>query len=321
MVEHMDDSKANLFVMEDFRATFSNFKEYQQEKEYTFLMENLKKPIRLKTSLSWLNKSLEAYYHYLQEMFLKEISATPSYNNQEEILIKQLREILKVSTENLRDLEKEMERKLAVVGWYGTFKKYGPYFLPYIWKKEEVMTFDVEMPHSIEAIHVHFMEDFIVKGWLSFFPKNKIQVEAFVVDGEIYCLKEAYEPLLNKPQFQISLLKHETQHLLDSYFHLDDLRQEYRGKLVELYYYSDISFLETILNARNLPQAENQQVAGMILRDLQQYLLEVGIYNPLAYLEESTHSVLQWVRNRGTIQQAALAILDRDTQKLLQQTS
>lgn len=177
------------------------------------------------------------------------------------------------------------------------------------------------MPNSTETIRVHFLSDFVTKGWLSVISNEQFSIGSWIENEDIYCLEEVYQDELTRPKFQISLLKHETQHLVDRYLHIDEVHQEFRSKLVELCYYPDVSFLNFLLKGAQFFNQKDQKAYAfaLVLEALTAYLEEIGIENPLAYLQLCVNSPLEWIKNRGTIQQAALAVLDRDTQSILQQ--
>ncbi len=307
-------------VHEDFIEAWAYLKKIKQEEKANQLLENLKKPVHFDTGYSWLNKSLNIYYTYLQKAVLERFQLAEVRENQKASFIKELQQILKTDVDTVEALEEILAAKINALSWHAKLGKSGHYYAPYIWKKERIEKFDVKMPHSTETITVHFLSEFVTKGWLSFISNDLFKVGAWVENGEIYCLEEEYGQNLNLPKFQISLLKHETQHLIDNFLKLDATHQEFRSKLVELHYYPDVSFLTFVLQEASFLENDNKEAYAfaLVLQSLVDYFSEVGIENPKAYLQLCVKSPLEWVRNRGTIQQAALAILDRDTQEIMQ---
>lgn len=322
----MENVMGNYLLPENFKKAWETLLITTTENKQAEIKQYFYHTPTFNTPHTWLNESLLAYYRYLKVCFQEIIQpAKPKEEltvkkQAEEMLAVELRQILQVSIATLEELEELLQAKLKRLGWYSQFGKSAGYYTPYIWKKEEVTVFTVPMPHSIEKSTVHFMEDFVLKGWLSFFPEGVFQLGAWVLNGEIYCSKATYEHSLTQPKFQISLLKHETQHRIDTlYKGVSKMHMEYRGKLVELYYYFDVGFLKFLIKNASFtdPEDESAYGAAILLQDLKQYLKEVGILDPDNYLLEATTQPLAWIKNRGQIQQAALAILDRDTKKII----
>lgn len=68
-------------------------------------------------------------------------------------------------------------------------------------------------------------------------------------DGTINCIEQAYD--LESERFLVSLLKHEAQHAVDmkQFPNITSTELEYRAKLVELHYTSDLDLLQEFLSA------------------------------------------------------------------------
>lgn len=322
----MENVWGNYLLQENFKKAWETLLLNTSESKQEEIQHYFYQTPTFETPYPWLNQSLMAYYEYLKLCFQEIIQKSTTKEElatkkrAEEKLANTLREILQTPTANLEELEALLQERLKALGWHSQFGKSAGYYAPYIWQEEELAVFSVQMPHSIEKATVHFMDSFILKGWLSFFPEGLFQLGAWVVKGEIYCSKATYAKSLTQPKFQISLLKHETQHRIDGlYSGVSKTHMEYRGKLVELYYYSDVQFLKFLLESASFTDEgdESSYGAALLLQDLKQYLKEVGILKPEEFLAEITTKPLEWMRARGQIQQAALAILDRDTKKIL----
>ncbi len=67
-------------------------------------------------------------------------------------------------------------------------------------------------------------------------------------DGVINCIEQAYD--FESERFLVSLLKHEAQHTVDMkrFPNITPTELEYRAKLVELHYSSDIGLLQKFIS-------------------------------------------------------------------------
>ena len=67
-------------------------------------------------------------------------------------------------------------------------------------------------------------------------------------DGTINCIEQAYD--FESERFLVSLLKHEAQHIVDmkQFPGITPTELEYRAKLVELHYASDLGLLQKFLS-------------------------------------------------------------------------
>lgn len=123
-------------------------------------------------------------------------------------------------------------------GWYLNPGSIGGYRSPFIWKKSEPKTYQVELPEGTQEYTFHFAEDFIFLGWWWYLSMGRYGTGAWVDDdGTIYCDWRSYD--LDSEDFRISMLKHEAQHLADlkRWPDLSNEGLEYRAYLLDLIYY------------------------------------------------------------------------------------
>ena len=76
-------------------------------------------------------------------------------------------------------------------------------------------------------------------------------------DGTINCIEQAYD--FESERFLVSLLKHEAQHTVDmkQFPGITPAELEYRAKLVELHYASDLGLLQKFLSEANESRAND----------------------------------------------------------------
>ncbi|MGX7200387.1 hypothetical protein ACWOEH_11155 [Enterococcus nangangensis] len=295
------------------------------------ILVRLKMEYQPQTDTPWVDEALKAYWEYLrtvwytlwQEQETDSDTPMPQQNVLAEnaaTLQRRLGAILAAPDKELKELETIFAERLTRLGYYVCFGTTGELYGPYIWQTETIEEQTVIMPHSMENVRVHFMDHFLFAGPFSILFDHYFAVSSWGNKEDLYCVAEIYRDVLTQPKFQISFLKHETQHQIDAYYlNLSPVHLEYRAKLVELHYYSDSSFLKFLMTAAGLATPHNHytEAAAILLRDLQEYLAEVGVVDPVLFLEECLSKPLMWMKNRGMVQQAALAILDRDTRRIL----
>ena len=206
-----------------------------------------------------------------------------------------------------------MEEMLA-----SEFRERGYYFLggvtppyrgPYIWEKENILSFDVELPFSKQTVTVHMMSDFLLESWIGFATCENKHVGGWAKGDELFCNATRYKDLQGAA-FQVSYLKHEAQHLSD-FLHFPDLppaQLEYRAKLVELIYAEDHTVLNKfILEAKNDSRFPHSFASYQILNNL----------SHLVFRQEMERNAESWAEKEyGVISAAALSLYENSTNEL-----
>ncbi len=122
------------------------------------------------------------------------------------------------------------------------------YHGPYIWEETTRADYEVELPLGTETLTLFWMDGFIMRSWLDWLTDGDAGAGGWAKPEGIYCVRKAYEKVIDQPRFQISFLKHESQHHADlRQWDLSPSDLEYRAKLVELMYYEDAGFLKSLL--------------------------------------------------------------------------
>lgn len=112
-----------------------------------------------------------------------------------------------------------------------------PYPDLYLWKNTNKRKETIEILGNTIEVNVHEMSDVIAGGWYDYRTFGKNGTGGWVSDDGIYYFGNRYD--VSSDEFQVSLLKHEGQHVLDikKYPEMESYDLEYRAKLVELIYY------------------------------------------------------------------------------------
>ncbi len=179
-----------------------------------------------------------------------------------------------------------------------------------IWKNQTKSSYVVKLVDQAINVKVNFVSGFILPGWKHFASLGLASTTGWIEDGSLNCVDWAYD--LNSENFEVSFLKHESQHLadFDRFPGLDTVELEYRAKLVELAFANQSMrrLLDdfTIKGAPN-PESPHAFASYRVSRDL--YLELYG--KPLPMIMNP------WMMaNAGQVNGAARALLARNTEKL-----
>ena len=210
----------------DYSALLQDYVRIYEQEDYP--------PIGIEDGLQDI---LLCYQKYYREVFYLEL---PEQECRETLRVRLLEQFPDAPSDlDIHDLENGPLTDLLTQK--GLFIKTGPiggYMSPFIWKKSEPKTYQVELPEGVQEYIFHFAEDFIFLGWWWYVSMTMHCAGAWVGDdGIITCDWRSYD--LESEDFRISMLKHEAQHVMDlrRWPDLSDVGLEYRAYLMELCYY------------------------------------------------------------------------------------
>lgn len=215
-----------------------------------------------------LNDLLKVYHKYYRNVFYLKIDRNIATATMIQDFIELLhidKAVLEIENPNFDDdFEDKYVRPI--------FEKNGYSFLggdtsgfygPYIWQDSYLKTFDVELPFSHEEYTIRINSGFISNSWLDFISQGVTGTGGWAgKDGIINCNAGKYD--FEGGIFQVSLLKHEAQHILDNktYQDMETADLEYRAKLIELIYSNDIEMLKGFArDARNDDETNGHQIS------------------------------------------------------------
>lgn len=222
--------------------------EYLLENECNNEMKKLKrkyynrffsgKPVfRYNTKDNWIRGILKVYYEY----FILVLTNKESIEDAENYLVNNLYELLPdyKGYLDIDSIEDELAKEFSKRGLNFLGGVTPPFRGPYIWRKEEIAEYEVELPDRKKTVEVHFMSEFLMESWLHFATFGGIGTGGWAANDILYCVKDRYKKVLDKPDFMISYLTHEAQHLADfeDFPSICSIDLEYRAKLVELVYH------------------------------------------------------------------------------------
>ena len=204
-----------------------------------------------------LNEILLSYQQYYRDTFYLCIAREQAENRLKE----RLANLLGISDEHteLCDLEqKNLVDLFESRGLHFLGGKTGGYYGPYIWRKNETVYYDVELPDGFQNYSVKLLDGFIARSWIDYLSFGEIGPGGWADgDGYINCVKSAWD--FESESFRVSLLKHEAQHArdlkMDKNMSSEDL--EYRAKLVELIYSNERNLLKSFASEASTADKSN----------------------------------------------------------------
>ena len=179
--------------------------------------------------------------------------------------------------------ETEIARRFHDRGYRFLGGRTPPHLGPYAWSRTETHRLPVTLPRGRpEEVDVHFLHDFVIRGWLYWQTLGAQGAGGWYQDGDpawpdgLYCVADRFPDPLANPAFQVSLLGHEAQHVADqrAWPDLSSAELEYRAKLVELIGYDTVEdrLASFIADARDDPNHPHPYAAHLIVTRLAERL-------------------------------------------------
>ena len=192
-----------------------------------------------------LNDILRLYQIYFRDAFYCGLPETKDADK----LLTGLRALLNMPDADEALLAKQLQSLFESEGYHALFGKTQGYYGPYIWRDTVPTVYRVELPDGTAEYTVNILSGFVFRGWMDYLTFGRYGTGGWTSpDGTINCVGQAYD--FESERFLVSLLKHEAQHTVDMkrFSEITPAELEYRAKLVELYYSSDLSLLQKFLS-------------------------------------------------------------------------
>ena len=238
----------DFFINGDIKGAIAYMREHEEFKDilpaYVTIFENCE--YRTFEIPDMLNDILRLYQIYYRDIFYCGLPEAKAADK----LLTELRALL-----NMPDAEEELlaERLQTVFeqnGYHALFGKTQGYYGPYIWKDTVPTFYRVELPGGTAEYTVNILKGFVFRSWMDYLTFGRYGTGGWASpDGTINCIEQAYD--FESERFLVSLLKHEAQHTVDmkQFPGITPAELEYRAKLVELHYSSDLGLLQEFLSA------------------------------------------------------------------------
>ncbi|WP_449539678.1 hypothetical protein [Ferdinandcohnia sp. Marseille-Q9671] len=207
---------------------------------------------------TWIKHIINTYREYFEVVLTNRVDRLEA----ERRLLEKLNHYLPIGQRgtNMKTTEDNLKVIFNEKGYSFLGGKVQPHYGPFIWKSEYKKEYIVDLPGATKKVEVRFLDDFLMISWLHFATFGEVYAGGWAGKDALYCVLPNYFDKLDTDAFHVSFLKHEAQHFSD-YEQFPKLKGpdlEYRAKLVEIIYYSNLDFFEKLLvQAVNNPNPHN----------------------------------------------------------------
>ena len=238
---------SQFFMNGDIKGAIAYMREHEEFKDilpaYAAIFENCE--YRTYEIPDLLNDILRLYQIYYRDTFYCGLPETEAADK----LLRQLRILLDMPETDEALLTERLQAAFEAEGYHALFGKTQGYYGPYIWRDTVPTVYRVALPDGTADYTVNILKGFVFRSWMDYLTFGRYGTGGWASpDGTINCVEQAYD--FESERFQVSLLKHEAQHTVDMkrFPGISPAELEYRAKLVELHYSSDLSLLQKFLS-------------------------------------------------------------------------
>ena len=238
---------SQFFLNGDIKGAIAYMRDHEEFKDilpaYVAIFENCE--CRTYEIPDRLNDILRLYQIYFRDAFycgLPEAEAA-------EKLLAQLKVLLDMPDATEALLAEQLQSVFEANGYHALFGKTQGYYGPYIWRDTVPTVYRVELPDGTAEYTVNILKGFVFRSWMDYLTFGRFGTGGWASpDGTINCIEQGYD--FESERFRVSLLKHEAQHTVDmnQFPGITPAELEYRAKLVELHYSSDLGLLQEFLS-------------------------------------------------------------------------
>ena len=192
-----------------------------------------------------LNGILRLYQIYFRDTFYCRLPEAEAADK----LLTGLKVLLDVPDAEEELLTEQLQSVFEAKGYHALFGKTQGYYGPYIWRDTVPTVYRVELPSGTAEYTVNILKGFVFRSWMDYLTFGMYGTRGWASpDGTINCIEQAYD--FESERFLVSLLKHEAQHTVDmkQFPGITSAELEYRAKLVELHYSSDLRLMQKFLS-------------------------------------------------------------------------
>ena len=238
---------SQFFMNGDIKGAIAYMREHEEFKDilpaYAAIFEDCE--YRTYEIPALLNDILRLYQIYYRDVFYCGLPETEAADK----LLRQLRILLDMPEADEALLTARLQAAFKAEGYHALFGKTQGYYGPYIWKETVPTVYCVALPDGAADYTVNILKGFVFRSWMDYLTFGRYGTGGWASpDGTINCIEQAYD--FESERFRVSLLKHEAQHAVDMkrFPGISPAELEYRAKLVELHFSSDLSLLQKFLS-------------------------------------------------------------------------
>lgn len=247
---------SQFFVNGDIKGAIAYMRDHEEFKDilpmYVAIFENQK--YRTYETPDNINDILRLYQIYFRDVFycgLPEAEAADKLRTG-------LRVLLDTPDAGEALLTGHLQSVFESEGYHALFGKTQGYYGPYIWRDTVPTAYRVGLPDGTAEYTVNILKGFVFRSWMDYLTFGQYGTGGWASpDGTINCVEQAYD--FESERFLVSLLKHEAQHTMDMkrFPEITPAELEYRAKLVELHYSSNLSLLQKFLSEADESKAND----------------------------------------------------------------
>ena len=244
------------FIHGDMKGAIAYMREHEEFGDilpaYIAIFENCE--YRTYDVPEYLNQILLQYQVYYRDVFYCGLPETEAADK----LLTQLKALLDMPDAEETLLAEQLQLVFEAKGYHALFGKTQGYYGPYVWKDTVPTVYSVELPVGTAEYTVNILKGFVFRSWMDYLTFGRFGAGGWASpDGTINCIEQAYD--FESERFLVSLLKHEAQHTVDmkQFPGITPAELEYRAKLVELHYSSDLGLLQKFLSEADESRASD----------------------------------------------------------------
>ena len=252
---------SQFFIKGDIKGAIAFMREHDEFRDvlpaYIAIFENCE--YRTYAVPDMLNDILRLYQVYFRDTFYCGVPETAAGDR----LLAGLRALMNMPDASEEELIERLQSTFEQNGYHALFGKTQGYYGPYIWRDTVRTNYRVELPGGTADYTVNILRGFIFRGWMDYLTFGRYGTGGWASpDGTINCIEQAYD--FESERFLVSLLKHEAQHTVDMKLFpgITPAELEYRAKLVELRYSSDLGLLQSFLAQADKSKANDSHAAA-----------------------------------------------------------
>ena len=235
------------FINGDMKGAIAYMREHEEFGEilpaYIAIFENCE--YRTYDVPEYLGQILRQYQVHYRDVFYCGLPEGEAADK----LLTQLKGLLDIQNAQKDQLAQRLNAVFEEHGYHALFVKTQGYYGPFIWKDTVPAVYDVELPEGTAQYTVNILRGFVFRSWMDYLTFGRFGTGGWASsDGTINCIEQAYD--FESERFLVSLLKHEAQHTVDmkQFPGITPPELEYRAKLVELHYSTDLGLLQKFLS-------------------------------------------------------------------------
>ena len=235
------------FLNGDIKGAIAYMREHEEYKDilpaYTAIFEDGEyRTFEVPDALNDILRQYQVYYRDVFYCGLPEAEAADKLRTR-------LKALLHLPDAGEELLTERLRSAFEAEGYHALFGKTQGYYGPYIWRDTVPTVYRVELPGGTAKYTVNILKGFVFRSWMDYLTFGRFGTGGWASpDGTINCIAQAYD--FESERFLVSLLKHEAQHAVDmkQFPAITPAELEYRAKLVELHYSSDLGLLQEFLS-------------------------------------------------------------------------